>query len=227
MAALRETAVRMTRAFEKPVRRTGAGAMREPDAPGPRMFHEATDKNQTTEVERCLGARPFGFEKKPHQSPCDLRGEGFAQHPDVLQIARQESICHKARVIIERPASAARVGKLDEAGAAAQRLTKRPEQRPVAVQPGEINQRRLAVAVNTAWKAVGHEKGLSPALLGTAAREWNCTRELCLGNLPKESECAVLHRVLAERFNELLLTQKAVTITLGKAALMGPVRAKH
>ena len=224
MAALRETAVRMTRAFEKPVRRTGAGAMREPDAPGPRMFHEATDKNQTAEVERCLGARPFGFEKKPHQSPCDLRGEGFAQQPDVLQIARQESICHIARVILKRPASAARVGKLNQPGAAAQRLTKRPEQRPVAVQPGEINQRRLAVAVNTAWKAVGHEKRLSPALLdfreAGRAFDWKwCARE-DLNLHPLRDQILSLARLPFRHSRDADASEDATTLTNLKPGLV-------
>ena len=79
--------------------------------------------------------------RSPHQRPQNLRAIRFAEQPAAGDsIVRQRGFDGR-RVIVQRPRERAWVGDLDEAHPAANNLAKAANERPIAVQAGQINQR--------------------------------------------------------------------------------------
>ncbi len=136
----RHPAIALAGASKQPPRHRPARPPRQPHPSRPGMPHKAAGQNEALEWQRGRMARlPLG----PKQRPRDLRREGFTQQPPRGEAALEQGGCHAPGVVGQLPLGPARVGELDETGASGQRRAERAEQSPVAVQPGQVNERGL------------------------------------------------------------------------------------
>src|SRR6266540_2228088 len=111
--------------------------MRNADTPRPRVPHKSPDEEKPVDLE---GRTVAAFHLAGEKLPGHLRGERFADHPSVRNTKFQKGGLQGHRVIVERPLWLPRVGAFDQPHPPGQRGPERPQQGPVAVQSGKMEE---------------------------------------------------------------------------------------